>query len=169
MSEDHVRIVVSGSGWIGGGSGSIETALHRLFSTAHDEVMIVAYSISGSITIFPQQISGLLQRGVRVTMLINRYSDQHLSAQQEIQRLLHLYSHVFRVFSFVPSDRNTDLHAKILIVDRQYAMVGSANLSLRGLKDNHELDVIVEGGAASEIARKVDQLIVSPYVVQIVD
>ncbi len=167
MSEDHVKIAVSGSGWIGGGSGSIETALHRLFVSAHDEVMIVAYSVSGSIPVFFQQISSLLQRGIRVTMLINRYSDQHLSARQEIQRLLHLYSHVFRVFSFVPPDHNADLHAKLLIVDRQYALVGSANLSLRGLKDNHELDVIVEGGVANEIARKVDQLIVSPCVVQI--
>ena len=168
MSEDHVRIVVSGSGWIGGGSGSIETALHQLFASAHDEVMIVAYSISGSITIFFQQISSLLQRGVRVTILINRYSDQHSSAKQEIQQFLNIHSHIFRVFSFVPSDSNADLHAKILVVDRQYALIGSANLSLRGLKDNHEMDVLVEGRTAVEIARKVDQLLISPYVIQIV-
>ena len=167
MSNEQVRVVVSGSGWIGGNSGSIETALHQLFTNAQDEVMIVAYAISGSIPVFFQYISASLQRGIRITLLINRYREQSSSAQKEIQALLHLYSPLFTVFSFVPGERNADLHAKVMIVDRQYALVGSANLSLRGLKDNHELDVFIEGQSANAIAKKVDQLLLSPLVVPV--
>jgi len=63
----------------------------------------------------------------------------------------------------MPTQEQADLHAKVIVVDRKKALVGSANLSLRGLMNNHELGVVVEGPVAAEIARAIDMLMASPY------
>lgn len=164
MSEEHLRVVVSGSSWMGSGLGSIESALHELFNRANDEITIVAYSISSATPMLFQQLTTVLQRGIRVRSLVNRFPNQPLSVQQHFQSLYQSFPRLVQVYSFTPQSEEADLHAKIVLVDRYYALVGSANLSLRGLMDNHELGVVIEGAGAADIARAIDLLLASPYV-----
>jgi phosphatidylserine/phosphatidylglycerophosphate/cardiolipin synthase-like enzyme len=164
MSEEHLRVVVSGSSWMGSGLGSIESALYQLFSRANDEITIVAYAISSATPMLFQQLTMMLQRGIRVRLLVNRFPNQHPSVQQHFQSLHRGFPHLVQVYSFTPQSEEADLHAKIVLVDRYYALVGSANLSLRGLMDNHELGVVIEGAGAADIARAIDLLLASPYV-----
>lgn len=164
MNDEHLRVVVSGSTWMGSGLGSIESALHRLFTLANDEIIIVAYAISSATPLLFEQLAAVLQRGIRVRLLINRFLNQPPGVQQHFQNLHRSFPHLFQLYSFTPQSDEADLHAKIILVDRYYALVGSANLSLRGLMDNHELDVVIEGAGAAEIARAVDLLLASPYV-----
>lgn len=91
-------------------------------------------------------------------MLINRYEQQHESVKRELRDLQQRFPTLLQLFSFVPDDEEADLHAKIILVDRKYALVGSANLSLRGLMDNHEFALIVEGPPVADITRAVDML-----------
>lgn len=167
MTTGDIRVVVSGSSWMGGGSGSIDSALRSLFARASDEVIIVAYAISGATPALFQQVATLLQRGIRIRMLINRYDGQHSSVKRELEQLRHQFPVQLLLNSFVPSHSQADLHAKIIIVDRTYALVGSANLSLRGLMDNHELGLVLEGPAVSDIVRAVDLLLRSPQTVPV--
>ena len=163
MKDESIRVVVSGSAWMGSGLGSIESALYRLFAQANDEVIVVAYAISSATTMLFQQLAELLQRGIRVRLLINRFPSQPPGAQQHLRELYQHFSHLLQIISFTPRSDEADLHAKLVVVDRRYALVGSANLSLRGLMDNHELGVVIEGAGAAEIARAVDLLLASPY------
>src|SRR2546423_775153 len=113
MTENKVRVVVSGSAWMGSGIGSIESALHDLFKKATNEVTIVAYAISGAATILFRKIEELLQRGIRLQLLIKRYSRQPSPVQQELAALQKNFSSLLQLFSFVPSNEGSDLHAKI--------------------------------------------------------
>lgn len=164
MNDETIRVVVSGSAWMGSGLGSIESALYRLFTQANDEIVIVAYSISSATPLLFQQLVAVLQRGIRVRLLINRFSNQPASVQQYMQGLRQRFPHLIQIYSFMPQSEEADLHAKIMLVDRYYALVGSANLSLRGLMDNHELGVVIEGAGATDIARAIDMLLASPRV-----
>jgi phosphatidylserine/phosphatidylglycerophosphate/cardiolipin synthase-like enzyme len=163
MRNESVRAVVSGSAWMGSGLGSIESALYHLFARADNEVLIVAYAIGSTTTTFFQQLVHLLQRGIRVRMVMNRFSLQPLAVQQKLIALQKDQAHLLQLVSFAPQSEEADLHAKVIVVDRDMALVGSANLSHRGFLDNHELSVIVEGAAAAEIARAIDVLCMSPY------
>lgn len=163
MNDEHLRVVVSGSAWMGSGLGSIESALHRLFSLANDEIIIVAYTISSATPLLFEQLAAVLQRGIRVRLLINRFPNQAPSVQQHFQSLHRSFPHLVQVYSFTPQRDEADLHAKIVLVDRYYALVGSANLSLRGLMDNHELGMFIEGARVADIAKAVDLLLASPY------
>jgi cardiolipin synthase len=159
MTAGDIRVVVSGSSWMGGGFGAIESALRTLFARADDEVIIVTYAISGAATALFQLFSTVLQRGVRIRMLINRYNEQHQAVRNELERLQRQYPKLLQLYTFVPPHDQADLHAKIIIIDRKYALVGSANLSVRGLIDNHELGLVLEGAAVTDIARAVDRLL----------
>ena len=164
MSQESLKIVVSGSTWIGGGLGSIESALYRLLTQANDEIQIVAYAISSAAPLLFQQLTAALQRGVRVRLIVNRFALQPTAVQQICNSLLKQFPQLFHLFSFVPQRDEEDLHAKVIVVDRYHALVGSANLSLRGLMDNHELGVVITGVGAVEIARAIDVLLTSPYI-----
>ncbi len=164
MKQANVRVVVSGSTWMGSGLGSIESALYRLFEQANDEVTIVAYAISSAAAMLFEQLITVLQRGIRVRLLINRFARQPASVQKQCRDLQRRFPSLVQVLSFTPQNDEADLHAKIVLVDRKHVLVGSANLSLRGLMDNHELGVVIEGAGAADIARAVDLLLASPFV-----
>jgi phosphatidylserine/phosphatidylglycerophosphate/cardiolipin synthase-like enzyme len=164
VKEGSLRVVVSGTAWMGTGLGSIESALYQLFTQANDEVIIVAYAVSTATPMLFQQLATMLQRGIRIRCLINRFFDQPQNMQQQFQRLQRNFPRFLEVYSFVPRNNEADLHAKIVIVDRHIALVGSANLSLRGLLDNHELGVVLEGSNALAVVKAVDQLFASPFV-----
>ncbi|HXG23887.1 MAG TPA: phospholipase D-like domain-containing protein [Chthonomonadales bacterium] len=51
------------------------------------------------------------------------------------------------------------LHAKVIVIDRRQAIVGSANLTAGGLGKNHEIAVLVEGEVAWEIASLIDRMV----------
>ena len=163
MKPAQVRVVVSGSTWMGGGLGSVESSLLRLLQQATDEVLFVIYSISSGPELLFGQLTIILQRGIRVRMIINRFTEQHPSVQGQLRQLRQQYPQLLILLSFVPPQEQADLHAKVIVVDRQQALIGSANLSLRGLVNNHELGVVVEGTVVAEIARAVDTLMASPH------
>lgn len=152
-----VQVVVSGLGWMGSGIGSIESAIEDLLKNAQDEILLTAYSIGKADPIF-DLLESALARGVRVRMVVNRLSEQHGSIQHRLQHLQKKYSH-FYLHSFQPGGDRGDLHAKILVVDRKSALVGSSNLSYNGMVLNHELAVLLDEEAACQIAKGIDMLI----------
>ena len=167
MTASDIRVVVSGSSWMGGGFGSIESAMHDLFARAGDEVVVVSYAISGAAGMLFQQMAGLLQRGIKVRMLINRYDNQHEAVRKELEKLRQQFPKTMLIFSFISRREEADLHAKIIIVDRKFALVGSANLSMRGLMDNHELGLVLEGVAVADVAKAVDLLMQAPQTIPV--
>ena len=52
----------------------------------------------------------------------------------------------------------------MVLVDRKYGLVGSANFSLRSLMGNHDPGVVIDGAGATNIAKAIDLLLASPDV-----
>jgi cardiolipin synthase len=156
MKKGEPRIVATGTAWIGKRAGSIESALEELFRTAKSEVQITAYSITSGADIIFDWLETTLARGVLVTMIVDQLSDQPESVVLRLAKLAVQYSH-FKLLIFEGSN-NTHLHAKLIVVDRERALIGSSNLSRRGLVTNHELGIIVSEQPASMAARLIDDL-----------
>lgn len=55
--------------------------------------------------------------------------------------------------------KNKLLHAKITIIDREFALIGSANISRSALEHNYEIMIKIKGGAVSDI----DDLMIKLY------
>lgn len=151
-----VTTVVTGLGWMGTGVRSVQSGLREMLQDARQEVMLCAYSVSGGAGDILDEFEACLNRGVRFTGVINRFANQPETVQQYFLKLI--TSHAYcQIFSF--SDPIEELHSKLIIIDRHVALVGSANLSMRGMKQNYELGVIIQGAEAGVLARCFDDLL----------
>lgn len=165
MSEIMVSVVVTGATWMGSGIGSIESALERLFREAQQEIALTAYSISSGTDRLFDWLEAAITRGVQVRLIINRLNNQPPDVVTRLRQLARTYSH-FHLYDFI-AEGDADLHAKTIVVDRRLALVGSSNLSRRGLFTNHELAIFLQDSAATDVARALDLLCASQYVVRI--
>ncbi len=98
----------------------------------------------------------------KVRMIVNCLKEQYPSVQNKLGNLRAKYPH-FNLYSFEDEGDQSKLHAKVLITDRQSALIGSSNLSYSGMVVNHELALLVNGREAAEAARAIDLLLNSKY------
>jgi len=157
-SSDKVTIVVTGLAWMGHGIRSIDSIIEEMLCGATDEIQIAAYVITSGAEGFVRLISNCLARGVKVTLVVNRFGKQPKAMQNMILDLLRQFTH-FSLFQFSPKAANEDLHAKIIVVDRAKALIGSSNLSWKGLILNHEIAVTIAGPSAAKIGNLIDTLV----------
>ena len=161
-----MRVITSGLEWMGSGVGSIQTAVEELLDKSQVDVTVVTYSLTIGAATFFDGIQRCLERGVRVSLLINRFEGQTKEMKSRIHSLANRELS-FDLFDFVDPSGG-DLHSKLVIVDRKRAIVGSANLSWNGLVRNHELAVLIEDEEeVSQIASTVDRLFRSTHATRI--
>lgn len=150
---------------MGGGVGSIESAMKQLFQNARDEILLTVYSISNRTDLLFDWLEWSFSRGVEDRIVINKFGEP---TQFVTEKLLHMatrYPHLF-LYNFEGKGWS-NLHAKVIVVDRNKAVVGSSNLSQRGMLTNYELAVLIEGAEAVTAAKAVDRLIASANVTRI--
>ena len=156
MSQNP-RAVVTGSVWMGSGIGSIESALTEIFQGANDEVMLTVYTIGSHADLVFDLLRASLCRGILVKLAINQLGNQPPDVIDALLSLAREFSH-FQLFDF--SDNNGgSLHAKAVVADHKIALVGSSNMSKRGLFSNHELAVLLSGDAAIGAGKAMDLLL----------
>jgi cardiolipin synthase len=159
------QVVVTGLAWMGSGIGSIESAMERIFREAEHEILITSYAISNAADLMLEWFETALARGVLIRMVINRVYEQPSDVVARLENLHRTYPH-FYLYGFT-DEQEYDLHAKVIVADRKMALVGSSNLSRRGLLNNHELALFVEGKAAEQVASAIDKLLLSNSISQV--
>jgi phosphatidylserine/phosphatidylglycerophosphate/cardiolipin synthase-like enzyme len=167
LPPQALKIAVTGTAWMGGGVGSVQSAIEELLSLANEEVLIAIYEITEGANEFLNRLRLCLARGIRVTIIINRYYAKPLSIRNKLESLASIFPYI-QILNFIPENASDDLHAKIIVVDRSRALVGSANLTWNGLIGNHELAVIVYGSVASKIGELFDKLSQDPHITKVV-
>ena len=156
------RVVVTGTSWMGAGIGSIESAIDDLFRTATDEIILSVYTIgSGTDRLF-RWLEGALNRGVQVSLVINALRDQPADVVIKLRDMNDSYQH-FHLYDFL-GEAGSSLHAKAIVADHRAALIGSSNMSRRGLLANHELTLLVDGEPATTAGRATYALMDSPLV-----
>lgn len=154
---DEIQIAVTGDRWIGKGIGSISTLIRETLEKDINEIQIVTYSVSENSVEFLEHLDNLLARKTRVMMIVNKFSTQPTAVQQILLDLVGKYDN-FVLKDFNPEDTREDLHAKLIVIDHSIALVGSANLTWKGMVSNHELMVKLTGNTASTVGELVDRL-----------
>ena len=144
MSE--ITIVSTGEKWVGYGFRSFSSVIEEMMSIAEKEIVMTAYVISDMKVV--DSVKNALERGISVEIFIYLPdSSQRTSAVNEIFKLSKEYRYL-RIHTI--SDEV--LHAKVLIVDGDRVLAGSANPTFGGMVKNYELGFLVKDG---RIAQKV--------------
>lgn len=164
---DSVYLAVTGAGWLGGGIPSVERTLSELIASARHEILLTAYSVTPGAERIWDEIECALATGIRATIVVDHLSGQCDEARLLLERLARLYPEALSLYDFRSGDERSRLHAKLLVVDRRRALIGSANLSRRGMVSAHEIATVIHGPAADRIAGRFDALIRSAQAVRV--
>lgn len=135
-----------------------ESVVEEVIASAESEIWVASYIITSSAL----QVLGLmrkaLQRGVKITMIINNIHELEPDVRNCLSSMKQEFTGIFHLVSFRDfTDRN--IHAKVLIADRKKAVVGSANLSWGGIRANYEIGVLIEGEPVWQIVKVLDDLL----------
>ena len=118
-------------------------AVIELINSARSALFLVSYATQREPQI-AAALSAAVARDVAVTLLAERHADNpsYSSAATPFPGLDALRLH------WPSSSRppGAALHAKIIVVDDQVALVGSANLTSRAMESNLECGILIRGG-----------------------
>lgn len=149
------QILVTGRRFLGSGFRCIEPVIEEMLESAENEIHITSFVLTKAMPIL-KKIQSALKRGVSVTLVINDVSKQPVELIRWINSNLKKFSKFFLV-DFSNSNKET-FHAKLVIVDRKKALIGSANFTWSGMYSNHEVGLFIEGDQVWKLAAMIDGL-----------
>lgn len=98
---------------------------------------------------FFKELINARKRGVKIEVILN-HSDKDTSSHTTVENLKtarYLSTNNIAVY-FAPVDKTT--HSKILIIDKKYVLIGSANWSYSAMEKNNEASVIISSPELAE-------------------
>ncbi len=137
----------------------IAPVVRELLDSAEREIQIATYVISAGGMTLIKKLRDALNRGVSVKFIINSLNPDIIphGVRKELMTLQEEYPH-FTLIEFEKKYPGEMLHAKVIVVDREKAIIGSMNLTRSGLNLNHEVAVLVEGKGVEELAYILDTI-----------
>lgn len=130
-----VLVRLSANDWLRG-NHEINERLRQAIRHAHQEVLIAAaYFVPTGRILY--ELKKAARRGVSVRLLFGKYSDVGLA----LHATRFLYDLLFRSGMHVYEFQKGVLHAKVLLVDSQWASIGSYNLNYLSAFESLELNI----------------------------
>jgi phosphatidylserine/phosphatidylglycerophosphate/cardiolipin synthase-like enzyme len=131
----------------------IETSRHSLLVVGY--AVTVDPALTGLAATTVDAIARAGERGVVVTAVLHRETNRRALLQAWRNRAPRP-----SIFTWLaPHDDKAAVHAKLLISDRNDALVTSANLTYHGFEGNLEMGIRVTGRAAAEMHDRIHDLI----------
>ena len=154
MSES--QILATGGDLIGGGVRSTGSVIREMIREAQHEVHIMAYTMTMESVPIIRLLESRLEGGLKAVLVINKLATQDRRVVDMLQFMNKKYGN-FTLCNFDDPD-GWDLHAKVLVQDRKTALIGSANLSWRGMEKNIEIGVLIRDGSAWRLSSIIDEI-----------
>lgn len=154
----RIEIIATGPELTGRGIRGFESVVEEVIASAENELWIISYIITSSALQVYKLMKKALQRGVKITMIINNIHDLEPNIRNYLFSMRQEFPGIFHLVNFRDlTDR--DIHAKVIIADRKKAVIGSANLSWGGIRANYEIGVLIEGEPVWQIVKVLDSLL----------
>lgn len=156
MGKSNVKVIASGTEFVGNGIRSIEGVMHDIVSKSRNEIWFVTFNLGIASDPIIELFNKCLERGVTINLVANHFDDQPKKIIKKLMNLVNRYSY-FNIYDF--NREGAILHAKIVVVDGSKAIVGSANLSYNAMVKNHEMALLVDGNVVTDIVISLKRLI----------
>ena len=154
-----IKILATGSDFLKEGVRGTGPVVEELMENIDNELHILAYVISEHAEKFLGLIERALESGIKTTLVINNLQQQDTYVRDKLLN----WKSKFRYFNLVDFNRKEKtLHAKVVVVDREKAVLGSANFSWGGMSGNYEIGILLEGREAWTLSKLVDDVANSP-------
>ncbi len=150
-----VEILGTGPEIISIGARAIEPVIEENIKNAKREIQIAAYALTARALHLVDLLLDAASRGVKITLILNAQTCRDKEVARKLEFLVSSFPHV-KVVNFKSLKKT--LHAKVIVIDRNIAIIGSANFTWSGMYSNYEIGVLLDGSHAWEVARILDQL-----------
>jgi cardiolipin synthase A/B len=115
----------------------------------HNVIIAMAYFIPHGRVL--RDILSANRRGVRIDVVVPALSDVHVVQYA----MWHLYNKLLRRGVRIYERKNRMLHSKVMVVDRQWTVVGSANMDPRSLRINLEFLAVIRSHRFADALRRI--------------
>lgn len=148
--------VATGDTWIGHGVRSFQSVIAELIDNAKKELMLTVYVLTNPDIV--NEICNALERGVTVTVFL--YDDEAGITNNDAVRRIITFCEDYPYLT-IKKVKNRVLHAKVIVVDGQKVLAGSANLTYSALISNYELGFLIDNpviaGKVIELLRRINE------------
>jgi len=144
--DDTVRLIASGHGYIFEGT---EKVFFTATSTAEKSIWIITPYFVPSKD-FSKALRMASARGVDVRLILPRINNHWYMKMASASFFESLRANGVRIFE----RKDVFTHAKAMIVDGEWAYLGSSNCDIRSFRLNFELDLLVEPGEFTRTLHK---------------
>ncbi len=149
------KIASSGMIWSGEMTTDIRSLFFKSLESARSSITISAFSMgheNSDVKEFFKIIQNKLVGRKKVMIIVN--DDENLKKFSRTKLLLfsEKFPENFTLRLFDPTRRGEKhmiLHSKLTIIDRKFALVGSANISRQALEHNYEMMIKISGKSVS--------------------
>jgi phosphatidylserine/phosphatidylglycerophosphate/cardiolipin synthase-like enzyme len=144
------------------GDGYAEALRDVVRSAEHTLTIAAPYLEARGVGLLEEALVTALQRGVSVVFLAHDVADLSSMASNALRSLQsEARRQPGRLAVYTTAPEGVLLHLKIAVADRHRGLVGSANLTGKGLGSNVEVGARVSGHEAAELCVVVDRVIAS--------
>ena len=135
--------------------------MQDLFSRARHSVFIAGYTFDHGDEILAPLHAAMQQYAVSATLVINTEADRTQLPEARVQKVLRRfleaqwptsppYPALYHDPRTSSSKTHASMHAKTVVADARYCLVGSANFTRRGMSRNIEMGVLIDSPALAE-------------------
>ncbi|WP_126663433.1 phospholipase D-like domain-containing protein [Haloterrigena salifodinae] len=124
-----------------------ERRLNSLLESADDEILVLQPSIADDVSLLKSTLEAA-RRGVDVRILLGSAeynADENAALAQDLERIADDESLPLEVELVEETDAFEKIHAKGVVIDREVAVVGSANWNENSLQNNREVVLALHG------------------------
>ncbi|WP_226481675.1 phospholipase D-like domain-containing protein [Natrinema amylolyticum] len=125
--------------------------MRELLAAADDEILVVQPSVAADVSLLESTLEAA-RRGVDVKLLLGSTwynADGNEALVADLERIADREDLSLEVRLVEDTDRFAKIHAKGVVIDRETAIVGSANWNSNSLENNREVLVALHGEAAA--------------------
>ena len=156
------EIIATGIEFVNKGFKGTKPEIERVIKNARETIHVLIYAFGPEAEGLWDMLDDILGKGKHVTIVVNDLSrlDDDNPHEKKVKDRLYGLNNQFGKTNFVLADfKKPDgwMHAKVIVVDREKMVIGSANLSKGGLKNHYEMGVLIEGEEAGMVAKIIQQ------------
>lgn len=157
IPTDAVTVLATGPDFVVAGQDvrSFDRKIEDLILHAEKKIQIAAYRFDRDFERYLNLLEERAAAGVEVVIICDALNRNDEAIRLPISQL----SARISVLQYCDHRRSEELlHAKVMVVDSEHAVVGSANFGFGGLVRNLELGVYIRGRTPWQLARMLDEL-----------
>lgn len=151
LEADKVSLVVTAPPSFSINARTTMNVVQSMINGAERSILITGYSLSSYFSELVDRIILKSQCGVFVKFFVN-----DIDKQLGFDKMLRYKGRFLKIYNFPQEDdKMAALHAKVISVDNQQALITSANLSYHGQQGNIEIGTLIE---SRHIAKQIDDV-----------